>query len=515
MSNDSIRVRGDAAVTPDNRAGADMTDDGTVSTATVVPFHRYTDFGSRWPVPAKSEVLVVPLGGLGRIGMNWTLYGHDGAWILVDAGIAFPPEDHEGVDAIVPDPTFLKPIRDRLLALVVTHAHEDHIGAIDRLWPHGIGCPIWATPFAAATISRRLEETGTLDEVTIHTYPVGGSFDIGPFAIRSIRMTHSIPEPVALAIGTRAGTVLHSGDWKFDPEPMIGAATDFDALRAVGDAGVLALLCDSTNAHKEMERTSEAQVREAFRRLFAGRKGQIAICGFSTNVARIASAAIAATENRRRIALAGRSMRNAEETARRLGLLDGVPEFLAEPSHLKGLDRSQVALMCTGGQGEEKAALARLARGDRRLPAFGAGDTVVLSARIIPGNEEAVEKLCSALRARGVEVLAGTESIGGFPVHVSGHPGAGELREFYGLVRPRFAIPVHGTEMHLTAHARLARAAGVEAALVTEEAEVIRLARQGARVIGRVDVPKLHLSNDEHGNRVAWRPGEALVAGGR
>ncbi|HYE52908.1 MAG TPA: ribonuclease J [Azospirillaceae bacterium] len=507
--NDDIRIPpGDAtAARPSSRPGADKATDG----AAVIPFNRYTDYGNRWPVPKAGEVLVVPLGGLGRIGMNWTLYGHAGKWLLVDAGIAFPGEELEGVDAIVPDPAFLRPIADRLVGLVVTHAHEDHIGAIDKLWPHALSCPVWATPFARAVLERRLDETGTLDQVRLHTYPVGGSFEVGPFRIRSVRMTHSIPEPVSLAIGTAAGTVLHTGDWKFDPEPLIGGATDFDALREIGDAGVLAMLCDSTNAHKEIEQTSEAQVRAAFRRLFADRKGQVAVCCFATNVARMSSAMVAAEESGRLLALAGRSMRNNQETARALGLLDEVAEPLAEPSHLKGLDERQVALLCTGGQGEEKAALAKLARGDWRLPSFGRGDTVVVSARVIPGNEAAVEAVLSKLRARGVEVLMGHETVDGLPLHVSGHPGAEELRTLYGLVRPRFAIPVHGTEMHLDAHARLARGCGVEAAVVTEEAEVIRLTPTGARVIGRVEAPLLHLERDERGNRVPYRPAAALA----
>lgn len=498
-------------------AGATATDqDGPVadlpsSGGNVIPFQRYSEFGSRWPVPKRNEILVVPLGGLGRIGMNWTLYGHDGAWVLVDAGISFPDEGHEGVDAIVPDPEFLAPIAKRLLGLIVTHAHEDHIGAIDRLWPHALNLPIWVTPFALGMLSRRLEEHDTLDAVKLHRFDVGASFKIGPFEIETIRLTHSVPEPVALALKTPAGTVLHTGDWKFDPEPMIGQPTDFDKLKRLGADGVLAMLCDSTNAHKDMPITSEGQVRQAFQRLFARRRGQIAICCFATNVARVASAAVAAVGAGRKVALAGRSMRNSEAVARSLGLLDAVPDFLSEPSHLKGLDKNEIALVCTGGQGEERAALARLARGDRRFPSFGAGDTVVISARIIPGNEEAVDKVVSQLRARGVEVLMGTDILDGFPLHVSGHPGANELRELYGLVRPRFALPVHGTEMHLTAHARLARAAGCEAALVTEEAELIRLSSAGARVLGRVDAPLLHLQSDENGDRVPYKPRMVLA----
>lgn len=506
--NDFDALHESVTATTPLRAGADL--DRTA--ATVIPLHRYTDFDRRWPVPGAGEVLVVPLGGLGRIGMNWTLYGHDGSWLLVDAGIAFPDAGVEGVDCIIPDPAFLAPIRDRLIGLVVTHAHEDHIGAIDRLWPQAVDCPIWATPFAAGLLSRRLEEAGVLDDVTLNIYPVGGTFDVGPFHIRTIRMTHSIPEPVALAIDTAAGTVLHTGDWKFDPDPVIGQATDFDALRRLGDEGVLAMLCDSTNAHKDMPVSSEADVRRAFDHLFATRKGQIAICCFATNVARVSSAVSAAVAAGRQVALAGRSMRNCDETSRDLGLLDGVPVPLAEPAHLKGLDRTQVALVCTGGQGEEKAALAKLARGERRFPPFGVGDTVVLSARIIPGNEEAVEKVVSKLRHRGVEVLMGSQMMGDAPLHVSGHPGANELRELYKLVRPRFALPVHGTEMHLEAHARLARASGVEAAIMAEEAEVIRLSPSGARVLGRVQAPLLSLASSQNGDRVSYNPGRALTA---
>lgn len=494
MKKDERRIpQGDALVATAGVQPAANSTDG----AAVLPLIKYREFGSRWPVPGRGEILVAPLGGLGRIGMNWTLYGTDGKWLLVDAGIAFPDADQEGVDAIMPDPAFLKPIAKRLIGLVVTHAHEDHIGAIDKLWPHAIDCPIWATPFAAAKLEGRFDEAGTLDDVTINVFPVGAGFEIGPFDLRTVRMTHSVPEPVALAIRTAAGTVLHTGDWKFDPEPLIGEATDFDALRALGDEGVLAMLCDSTNAHKEMPRSSEAQVREAFRRLFAARKGQIAVCCFSTNVARLASAAVAAADCGRQIAVTGRSLRNSEEAARRLGLLDGTPEFLAEPAHLKGLAPHQTALVCTGGQGEENAALAKLARGDRRLPSFGKGDTVVISARVIPGNEEAVDRVVSQLRARGVEVLMGAESFDGHPLHVSGHPGAGELRELYELVRPTYAMPVHGTEMHLSEHARLARRCGVKAAVVTEEAEIVRLTPHSAVVLGRVEAPLMEFSRDE------------------
>lgn len=502
-----------AATAPDGPGASRPHDD-----AVVLPFHRYTDFAGNWPVPGQREVLIVPLGGLGRIGMNWTLYGHAGTWLLVDAGIAFPSEAmakaNPDVSALIPDPAFLAPIRSRLAGLVLTHAHEDHMGAVDRLWPDTLDCPIWATPYAAAMLARRLEEAGVRDRVDVRTYPVGSRFSVGPFAIESVRVTHSIPEPVMLAITTQAGTVVHSGDWKFDPAPVIGETTDFAALKRIGKKGVLALICDSTNAHKEIPETSESHVQAAFAELFATRKGQVAICCFSSNVARFSSAALAAKKSGRHVALAGRSLRNAEETARDIGLLSAIPEFLAEPSHLKGLDRGKIALVCTGAQGEEKATLAKLVRGDWRLPAFGPGDTVVLSARVIPGNEASVDAIVKKLRARGIEVLQGTDSIGGHPLHVSGHPGAGELRSLYGMLKPRFALPVHGTEMHLDAHARLARAAGVSAAVVAEEAEMVRVGPDGIRVLGRVPAPIALLMNDEKGDRVPYSvANEKLVAG--
>ena len=308
-----------------------------------------------------------------------------------------------------------------------------------------------------------------------------------------------MPEAVSIAITTPVGTVLHTGDWKFDPEPVVGTTTDAKSFSEIGNAGVLAMLCDSTNAHQDLPETSEGQVREAFRRLFASRRGQIAVCAFGSNVARIASVAFAAAASGRCAAVAGRSMRTYEEIARGLGMLDRVPEFLAEPRHLYGLDRHEVALVCTGTQGEETASLARLARGDRRLPSFGPGDTVVISARVIPGNEESVAAIVSRLQDRGIEVLTGKDVIDGYPLHVSGHPSAGDLRRLYGLVKPRFAIPVHGTPMHLDAHARVAHECGVEASVISHESEVIRLTAQGATVMGQVHIPLLHLDRSERG----------------
>ena len=419
------------------------------------------------------------------------------AGFLVDAGIAFPGEaDTTGVDAFIPDPETLLRLAGRIDALVVTHAHEDHIGAIQHVFPRRIACPIWATPFAAAAISRRLDEVGTLAEADIRTFPVGGSFRAGAFTLCSIRVTHSVPEAVALAIFTGAGRVLHTGDFKLDPEPLIGLPTHIAAIRALGDAGLLAMVCDSTNAERELPVTSEAQVRNAFRQLFASRPGAVVVCCFGTNVARAMSACDAASRSGRRIALAGRSLRSHAATAERLGIIDP-QDILAEPSHLRGLDRRETALVCTGTQGEENAALARLAQGgDWRLPDLGLGDTVIMSASAIPGNEAAIERVLSKLRARGVAVLTQREAPEGLPVHVSGHAGRAELAAMHRHARPRFVIPVHGIGTHLQAHALLALECGAEAAPVGAEGTVMSVATTGIRFVGRVEIPVIGIRRD-------------------
>ena len=450
----------------------------------------------RLPLPRSSEIVIVPVGGLGRIGMNWTLYGHDGHWILVDAGIAFPDSEDGGADAFIPDPEALRRTVGHIDALIVTHAHEDHLGAIQHVFPRTITCPIWATPFAAAAISRRLEEAGTLDEAEIRTFPVGGAFRIGPFAIRSIRLTHSVPEAVALAVTTAAGTVLHTGDFKLDPDPLISLPTDIGAIHALGDAGLLAMVCDSTNAERDLPITSEAMVRESLRRLFANRPGTVVVCCFGTNVARAISACDAAARSGRQVALAGRSLRAHAATAESLGIFDP-HDMLAEPSHLRGLDRREMALVCTGTQGEENAVLARLARGgDWRFPELGLGDTVIMSASVIPGNEAAVERVLEPLRLRGVEVLTQADAPEGLPVHVSGHAGRAELATMHRHARPRFVIPVHGTDSHLQAHARLALDCGAEMAPVAMAGEVMAVSASGIKHIGRIEIPVIGIRRD-------------------
>jgi ribonuclease J len=441
--------------------------------------------------------VVVPVGGLGRIGMNWTLYGHDGRWILVDAGIGFPEDRSGEVDALIPDPEALRRVVGRIDALVVTHAHEDHIGAIQYVFPRILSCPIWATPFAGAAISRRLEEAGTLAEADLRSFPVGASFRIGAFAIRSIRLTHSVPEAVALAIATPAGTVLHTGDFKFDPTPLIGEPTDLEAIHALGNAGLLAMVCDSTNAQRDLPVTSETQVRESLRRIFASRAGAVVVCCFGTSMVRAMSAVDAARRSGRQIAFAGRSLRAHAEAADALGLID-TRDVLAETSHLQGLDQREIALVCTGTQGEENAVLARLAAGtDWRLPELGLGDTLVMSSSVIPGNEDEVARVLEPLRARRVEILTQADAPEGLTVHVSGHAGRAELATMHRHARPRFVIPVHGTEAHLLAHAALARDCGAEEALVGTAGEAMAVSASGIKRLGRIEIPILGVRRDQ------------------
>ncbi len=447
------------------------------------------------PVPGTDEILFLPLGGCSRIGMNMALYGHAGKWLIVDAGVAFMRDEAPGIDSLMADPTFIEERIEDVVGMVVTHAHEDHIGAIHHLWPR-LRCPIYASPFAAHVIRDRFKEAGTLREVRVRSFTIGDTLKLGPFQVETIAVTHSIPEPMALAIRTPAGTVLHTGDWKFDPNPLVGRPTDIAALKRLGDEGVLAMLCDSTNANVEGSTGSEADAREGLIQAFAGRKGAIAVTGFASNVARMTAVAEAAAANDRKVVLVGRSMLRMEKAARACGYLDHVPEFISV-QEAAWTDRRNLVLLCTGSQGEERAALSRLARNDHRDLWLERGDTAIFSARAIPGNEEALGSVQNHLRSIGVEVLTPAEA----PVHVSGHPKRDDLRRMYGLVRPRFAVPVHGTIEHLEAHARLARDCGAERALIPEDGDILRLAREGTAVVGRIEPKRLANNGQE---LVAW-----------
>src|SRR5438067_2562823 len=428
----------------------------------------------------------LPLGGSGEIGMNLNLYGHDGKWLIVDCGVTFGEEEHlPGVDVIMADPAFIVERRDRLLGIVATHGHEDHIGAIPYLWPQ-LQCPVWATPFTASLLRAKLIEAGLADRVPINIVPMSGRFDIGPFDLELITLTHSIPEPNAVVVRTRVGTVLHTGDWKLDPDPLIGSPTDEDRPRQIGDEGVLAIVCDSTNSLRPGSSGSEGELRQSLTDLIGRYDGRVAVARFASNVARLQTIAQAARVNDRDVALVGRSLWRMDKAARETGYLADVPRFLTE-DEAGYVPRDKILMICTGSQGESRAALARIARDDHPNITLEQGDVVIFSSRVIPGNEKPIGRLQNALVRLGVEVVTETDHF----VHVSGHPARDELVRMYQMIRPRIAIPVHGEARHLAAHAELARTCQVQDALVIENGDMVRLDAGGAAIIDEVPVGRI------------------------
>jgi ribonuclease J len=438
------------------------------------------------------ELVLLPLGGAGEIGMNFNAYGFGPPdarkWLVVDCGVLFGRETTSpGVDVIMPDIRYLAERREDVLAIVLTHAHEDHIGAIGHLWPM-LRCPLYATPFTARLIEGKLDEAGLRDRVRVKTVPLGGHLEIGPYTIDFVSITHSILEPNALAIKTPLGVVVHTGDWKIDPDPMLGATTDINALRKLGDEGVLATVCDSTNALTQGHSGSEARVRQALSALIGSLKGRIAVTSFASNIARIDSIAKSAREHGREVALVGRSMHKLVSAARETGYLTDFPNVIDEADAAR-LPPRRVCYICTGSQGEPRAALARIAAGDHPNVALGQGDAVIFSSRIIPGNELAIFELHNKLSGLGVEVLTEQDHF----VHVSGHPCRDELAEMYRWTRPRIAVPVHGELRHMSEHARLARELQVPEAVVIQNGHMLRLAPGKAEIIDEVPSGRVHL----------------------
>jgi ribonuclease J len=438
------------------------------------------------------ELVLLPLGGAGEIGMNFNAYGFgppdERKWIVVDCGVLFGREtDTPGVDIIMPDIRFLEERAEDVLGIVLTHAHEDHIGAIGHLWPL-LQCPMYATPFTARLMEDKLAEAGLQDRVKTRVVPLGGKIKLGPFDIEFHSITHSIPEPNALVIRTPLGTVMHTGDWKLDPDPLIGEATDETAFRRIGDEGVLAMVCDSTNALVQGHSGSEGDVKKGLTELIGTLKGKVAVTGFASNLARLQSVAEAAQVHGRKVALVGRSMHRITGAARETGYLDDFPSLIGEDEAAQ-LPDNRVLYLCTGSQGEPRAALARIARGDHPSVQLGEGDAVIFSSRIIPGNDIAIHELHNQLSALGVEVLTVEDHF----VHVSGHPCRDELSEMYRWVRPQIAVPVHGELRHMSEHARLARSLQVPQAVVVQNGDMLRLAPGRAMVIDEVPAGRVYM----------------------
>jgi ribonuclease J len=452
------------------------------------------------------ELTFAPLGGAGEIGMNLSIYGlgnrHQRSWLAVDLGVSFGDEEHlPGIDTIMPDISFLEQERQNLVGLVLTHAHEDHFGAIIDLWPK-LRCPIYATSFSAALLEAKCASERNPPKIPVTVVSSGGRIDVGPFNVEFIPVAHSIPESHALAIHTVAGTVLHTGDWKIDPTPITGVPTDERRLRELGDAGVLALIGDSTNAVRDGRSPSEAAVAKAIAEIVNSAKGRVAVTTFASNVARLRAVADAARVSGREVVVVGRAMERVVQVARETGHLDGVQNFRG--ADLYGhFPPDKVLALCTGSQGEPRAALARIANDDHPEVTLNRGDCVIFSSRTIPGNEKAVGAIVNGLISQGVEVITDRTHL----VHVSGHPRRDELRDLIGWVRPQTLIPVHGEALHLFEHAELARAAGVPNVLVCRNGDLVRLGPGDPGIIDKLPSGRLY----RDGNRLEDSKSRAVV----
>jgi len=448
------------------------------------------------------DLAFLPLGGTGEIGMNLNLYRASGKWLAIDCGIGFGGNENPEVEIMMPDPGFIADRRDDLLALVITHAHEDHIGAVAHLWRQ-LRCPVYATPFATAVLRRKLGEAGLVNEVRIHTIQPGGTFKIGPFDLQFLSVAHSLPEAQALVIRTQYGTILHTGDWKLDPNPLIGPPTDEAAFAKLGEEGVLAMVCDSTNAMVDGHSGSEGDVRQSLSELVRSiKRGRVAVTCFASNVARVESVAMAARDAGRHVALVGRSLRNLETAARECGYLRGLPDFVPE-DEAGSIPDDNLLMLVTGSQGEPRSALSRIAADTHPNIALGEGDTVIYSSRMIPGNERPIIQVQDGLVRRGVRVITDADTM----THVSGHPARDELRHLYNLVKPKFSVPVHGEWRHLSAHAALAKEGGATPILL-EDGDILSLSPGRPEVVDSAPVGRLALD----GNRVVPLNGGVLAA---
>lgn len=434
---------------------------------------------------AKQEELVfLPLGGVGEIGMNLALYGYGAPgkrqWIMVDCGVTFAGLDLPGVDLVLPDISFLANERNNLKAIIITHAHEDHYGALNDLWP-GLNVPVYASGFTAGLLEAKRQYEGSRANIPVTPFKAGDRINVGPFEIEAVAVNHSIPEPMSLIIRTPLGNLVHTGDWKIDHAPSLGPVTDEARFRAIGEEGVLALMCDSTNANREGISPSESEVSDGLREVIEKAEGRVAITTFSSNVGRIRSIAQAAQAAGREVLLLGSSMKRVVNVARDLGLMEGIQPFVAE-DEFSYIPRDRIVVILTGSQGEPRAALAKISRDEMRNVALVAGDTVVFSSRAIPGNEKEIIEIKNRLIDQGIDIVTDSDAL----VHVSGHPRRSELVQMYEWTRPQILVPVHGEAAHLTAQAELGAQSGIETIPRVRNGDMLRLAPGPAEVIDQV-----------------------------
>jgi ribonuclease J len=437
----------------------------------------------------QNELLFLALGGSGEIGMNVNLYGCQGKWVMVDCGMTFGDPYYPGIELVLPDLEFIEDRAEDLLGIVLTHGHEDHIGALPYLAAE-LDVPLYATPFTAGLITGKLEEAGLADEVTLHIIDNSGSLELGPFGFRYLPLAHSIPEGNALLIETSFGRIFHTGDWKLDDDPQLGVPSTVEELKAVGDQGVLALVCDSTNVFNEKASGSEGDVRVALDEVVGNAEGRVLVTTFASNAARLQTLGAVARDCGRQLCVAGRSLDRIIGNAKANGYLLDFPPAIDFETAMK-LPAREVMIVATGGQGEARAALARVASNSHPIK-LGKGDLVIFSSKQIPGNELAIGRIQNALAEQQIEMITDRQAF----VHVSGHPGRPELASMYEWIRPEILVPVHGEFRHMAEQARFAKAQGIPKTVVQKNGDVVRLAPDGPEIIGQERVGRLVLDGD-------------------
>ena len=434
----------------------------------------------------KDELLFSAIGGIGEIGMNFYIYGTQGKWIIVDLGITFGNDDTPGIDIILPNPEFIKKNKKDLLGIIITHAHEDHIGAVPYLWSQ-LECPVYSTPFASAILKRKINEL-KIKKNFIKTISLDSTLKLGPFTIDIISTTHSIPEPNAIAIKTKFGNILHTGDWKIDPNPLVGKSFNTKKLQNFGNNGVLAIVSDSTNANVNGHSRSEQTLRESLVKIVSQLKNRVAITSFASNLARVETFGYVAEKTGRVAALCGRSLWTMYQAALDTGYLKKTRPFLDE-KEIIGLPKDQTLLICTGSQGEPRAAMSRISKDEHQNIFLEEGDTVIFSSKVIPGNETSIMKVQNSLRERNINIITETDKF----VHVSGHPHREELKKMYSWIKPSIVIPVHGEYQHLKGNIEVAKECGIKKGLILKNGLLVKLAPDKPKVLGSVTTGKLIL----------------------
>jgi len=432
----------------------------------------------------------LPLGGSGEIGMNLNLYKYSNKWLMIDCGVSF--SQNLGIKIITPDPDFIVKRRTKLIGLVLTHAHEDHIGAICLLWPK-LMCPIYATPFTIEMVKKKLKSSGLLNQVEIKTIPLSGSFNILPFSIEYVNLTHSIPETSAVIVKTVAGNIVHTGDWKLDKIPLLGDIYNKNRLKDLGRSGVLALVCDSTNATLQGHSGSEFDVSKSLFKIISGQKNRVIISCFSSNVVRLYTIINIAKATNRKVGILGFSLWNIYEIAKSTGYLKHFA-FLMKTSEIMKAPRSKVLLLCTGSQGEIESSLSRISRKEYKKIFLSSGDTVIFSSRVIPGNEDRIRTLHLRFKKQNINIITNESDF----THVSGHPSQEDLRDMYKWTRPEILIPVHGELIHMNVQAKLASILGIKHTIVPNNGFIIELLKNTKpKITNIIDTTRLGLDGKE------------------